>query len=141
MYISRGNDIRARMSNDGLRWHEESDTCLKNGFDAAVAPLGDRKFLMLFCTATDSQDSSRQPLASMPAPGSNSPETTPGSSASAGATKDTSAASTTGGSPAGHEAGGGASNSPAAGWDVFTPTDLNTELGSDAGGRRQRSRF
>ena len=113
MYISRGNDIRARMSNDGLRWREESDTCLKNGFDAAVAPLSDRKFLMLFCAEADRQGAERSPLTAV----------TPEAGASGGASAELPSKKDAGDS----RSSGDGDTSGKAAWEPFTTASTSLE--------------
>lgn len=84
MYITDGTEIHSRMSNDGIRWRDEAGVCLQNGSAAAVAPLGGKKYLMLYCAAGGgSKDAKAPELAASPPVGEGEDGGRPGSPTSA----------------------------------------------------------
>ncbi len=137
MYVSQGDEIHTRMSNDAVRWRDESGTSLKGGFDPAVVLLANHKYLMLFCAMSGKQDLSQPQLVTIenraqptdtrvPSPGP--ADGGSGSSANAPAQAEKPAAS--GGADPGGDKSAGAANA-SAGWETFASEGFDAELGAD----------
>ncbi|MBI4580932.1 MAG: exo-alpha-sialidase, partial [Planctomycetes bacterium] len=124
MYISSGGAIYSRLSSDGLRWQGESGACLKNGLDAAVAPAGKGKYLMLVASPVSKQDETAKALVTIAA-----------DATAAGVAKNDRPQPRTG------DVGANApqpvappsdTNTPSTSWDSFTQADFGSELGDEA---------
>jgi len=134
MYITAGDEIRSRMSNEGTRWRGEPETCLKGGTDAAVVRTGDGKYTMLFCTPIRQEGSAARQLAAA------QQERRPSASGISiptgqGGSQDEVSG---GGEPLRAPGSTGSSEKPFArepstDWESFTTADFGSELGGDAG--------
>jgi hypothetical protein len=132
MFVPAGGEIRTRISGNGLRWQDEPGACLAGALDAAVAPVGDNRHLMLFAAPIDGQDVATTQLASAPAPAE-----TPADAAAAAAEKSSpeKAVDASGNAEArGKDGGSTQSGTGGPGWEPFAPAGYDAELGGDWNG-------
>jgi hypothetical protein len=120
MFIVARTDIYSRMSNDGIRWRNESGACLRGGTDPAVAQLDKSKFIMLFASPLTTETAKLPQLAA--------------TLQSKDSSKDAPTASGDTGDKAQSDKQTSTPNTETAGWETFAPGGYESELGADWAG-------